>query len=162
MNEVIEILRKEATEALNKVPREPYNNIPFYNALARFTISIAIDAVILRKKEGKVEVLLKQRSLGEVYPGQWHCPGTVLRTGEEIASAFARLEKKELGALLKDEPVFVSFLNNLKEERGHFIHLIFLAELDVCTQGEWFSVDKLPEDTIENHKAIVRIATKKF
>src|SRR3989338_5641250 len=80
-------------------PAKPYG-APLFNAFARLTVSVAVEAVCLRKKlgTGEFEVYLTKRSLDETaYPGQWHIPGTVMRPMEDLEDAFARLGAKEFG-----------------------------------------------------------------
>lgn len=139
-----------------------------FNALARLTVGVAVEAVCLRlnPKTKKVEIYLTRRSLNDsAYPGQWHCPGSIMRSGEEIDDIFKRLEKKEFdsGKLLKRQ--FVSNFNNLKEDRGHFLSLIYLCRLkqNKKISGKWFPVNQLPQKTVVHHaKIVIPLAVKAF
>ena len=74
-------------------PSKPYTP-ELFDALALLIISVAIEAVCLRvnPQTKKIEVLLTQRSLkNTAYPGEWHCPGSILRRGEDIKDVFERL-----------------------------------------------------------------------
>lgn len=137
-----------------------------FNALARITVTMAVETVALRinAKTKKIEVYLTQRSPHETaYPGQWHCPGTVMRRMEEIDDMFLRLEKREFGIKILSKK-FIAHFNNPKETRGHFFTLLYLCVLEEGTGlGHWFPVAKLPENTPWHHrKTIIPAAVKKF
>ncbi len=143
-----------AVKALAEIdPTKPYG-VDLFNAIARVSISVAVELVALRNNAGTVEVLLTQRGPNEAYAYMWHCPGSVIRPGESEAQVFARLAQREFGA-----PVtvgeFVGYDNCPPEERGHFILLIFLCTPDNGSRGTWFSVDNLPETVVKNHKEVV-------
>lgn len=128
-----------------------------FNALARVTVSVAVEAVCLRinPANNKVEVYLTQRpETDPAYPGQWHCPGSIMRPGEEIVDIFVRLSRQEFDS--KDLSwTFVANANHPFEARGHFfslIYLCYLGEKDGLS-GEWFPVDQLPEKTVTHHRA---------
>ena len=123
-----------------------------FNAVARVSINVAIEAMAIKKEAGKFKIFMLQRGLEETFPGQWHFPGTILRPGDSIDEAFLRLEKNEFKTKVIDKR-FVSFFNNphgLVEERGHFLHLIYLCHID--RDGSWFDIDDLPENMVRCHK----------
>ena len=151
-----QINRTTLVNALKQIdPGKPYGT-ELFDALAKLTISVAIEAVCLRWNPAtrKIEVYLVKRSLKETaYPGEWHCPGTVMRPGEEIEDTFRRLSKKEFGAgFLKRQ--FVANLNNPTEARGHFISVLYLCVLEEKgnERGRWFPIDKLPKKTVKGHR----------
>jgi ADP-ribose pyrophosphatase YjhB (NUDIX family) len=140
-------------------PSHPYGP-ELFDALARLTVSVAIEAVCLRlnPQSRNVEVYLVKRSETETaYPGEWHCPGTVIRPGEEFSSAFERLSRKEFGAKFL-ETRFVSNLNHPTEARGHFLSMVYLCilgETSGALRGQWFPVKALPEKTVIHHRVRV-------
>ena len=136
-------------------PQKPYGTALF-DELSRLTISVAVEAVCLHWNAGKkVEVYLTQRSPNDTaYPGEWHCPGSVLRPIEDISDVFIRLVKREFGVNLLDWS-FVANVNHPTEARGHFFSLVYLCRLDReanALKGSWFPVDQLPEKTVESHR----------
>ena len=157
-----EILLQE----LKKIdPTQPYGTALF-DALTRLTVSVAIEAVCLRWNQQKkiVEVYMVQRSPDDTaYPGEWHCPGSFLRPGEDISSVFARLSKREFKANLSPTQ-FVANVNHPTEARGHVISVVYLCGLEAGDlKGRWFSVDSLPENTVETHaKRIIPVAVGAF
>lgn len=156
----------ELIEALGKIdPKQPYGT-ELFDALARLTVSVALEAVCLRARstwielDGYlrwVEVYLVQRSQDDTaYPGEWHCPGSVMRPGESFEDIVARLEKREFDAGLKSWR-FVANLNPSKfepEARGTFLSVVYLCELEekeaLC--GKWFPVNNLPANTVHGHR----------
>ncbi|OGZ66112.1 MAG: hypothetical protein A3D34_02990 [Candidatus Staskawiczbacteria bacterium RIFCSPHIGHO2_02_FULL_33_16] len=157
-NELLEFLGKINT-------KKPYGTALF-NALARVTISLTIDAVCLRLniKSNKVEVYLTQRANNDTaYPGQWHCPNSIFRPSEDYKDVFARLEKREIGGLL-GEKNFIDSFNNPQEVRGHFFSLVYLCSIKKDgLVGRWFSVNDLPKNTIVHHRNhIIPMVLKKF
>jgi ADP-ribose pyrophosphatase YjhB (NUDIX family) len=148
----------ELLKALGEInPNQPYGT-ELFDALARVTVSVAMEAVCLRFIAGAggpplIQVYLVQRAQNDTaYPGQWHCPGSVLRPGEEINDVFARLAKNEFGAGLKSWR-FVANVNHPTEERGHFLSVVHLCELETAIgqRGKWFPVNNLPANTVETH-----------
>jgi len=147
---------KELIESLGKIdPTKPYGT-ELFNALAKVTISIAIEAVCLRWniKTKQIEVYLIQRSLDDTaYPGEWHCPGSILRPGESIDHVLFRLVIEELETpILKKR--FVANVNHPTENRGHFFSIVYLCVLveNEALESKWFPVDSLPSKTLETHK----------
>ncbi len=145
-------------------PAQPYGTALF-DALARLTISVAVEAVCLRlqrylpeiPKYPEVQVYLIQRSPDDTaYPGEWHCPGSVMRPGEDFEDVVARLVKKEFdNADLRWR--FVANINPSKGEpevRGTFLSMVFLCVLEdkEGLRGKWFPVNSLPQKTVGGHR----------
>ena len=139
-------------------PTQPLGT-ELFNALARITVSVAIEAVCLRYNSGtrKVEVYLIQRSPNDTaYPNEWHCPGSVMRPGESFEDVLGRLVKKEFCANL----VSTRFVANINpsasepEARGHFLSIVYLCTLEKeeDLRGKWFAADQLPKQTVEHHR----------
>lgn len=134
---------------------QPYGT-ELFDALARLTVSVAIEAVCLRYNSAikKVEVYLIQRSQNDTaYPGEWHCPGSVMRPKEIVDDVFTRLSKKEFGTDIPSKQ-FVCNVNHPTEARGHFLSIVYLCFLEekLDLRGKWFLLDKLPEKTVESHR----------
>ena len=154
--------RKALIAGLGRVdPAQPYGT-ELFDALARLTVSVALEAVCLRydlpKKE--VQVYLVQRSMDDTaYPGEWHCPGSVMRPGEDFEDVLSRLEEKEFHSKILSHS-FVANINPSKKEpevRGTFLSVVYLCTLEEKEnmRSRWFQVfpkDKMPEKTVENHR----------
>lgn len=173
---------EKVVKALKKVdPKKPYGT-KLFDALARLTITPAVEAVCLRLDEKYVDgeffskgrstieipsmvyneimVYMTQRSTTDTaYPGEWHCPGSVFRPGEDVEDVFSRLQDREFGQLAQVVGKrFVANMNNPGEARGHFLSLIYLCELaeenagKEGLKGKWFPVNHLPAETVRHHR----------
>lgn len=135
---------------------KPYGTV-LCDALWALCVSPAIEAVCLRliSQTKSVEVYLTQRSPDDTaYPGEWHCPGSLMRPMEEFDDTMIRLGKREFGGKILSAQ-FVANVNHPTEARGHFLSLVYLCTLDEKAEGlkgEWFPVDQLPEKTVECHR----------
>ncbi|MCX6718077.1 MAG: hypothetical protein NTY81_00535 [Candidatus Staskawiczbacteria bacterium] len=159
-------------------PAKPYGTALF-DALAKVTVSVAVEAVCLQLKRKEivgvccetshglvqtddasyniVEVYMTHRPPDDTaYPSEWHCPGSVLRSGEDIEDVFNRLVDKEFGGGTIQSARFVANVNNPNEARGHFLSLVYLCCLQAGRasemKGMWFPVDQLPTKTIASHR----------
>lgn len=137
-------------------PTKPYGT-ELFNALARLTVSVAMEAVCLRlSPTGEVEVYLVQRSANDTaYPEEWHCPGSAMRPGEEVKGVFTRLVNREFGFSLLSKR-FVANVNDPTEARGHFFSVVYLCTAEdgagCHAKGKWFPVNQLPEKTVRHHR----------
>lgn len=123
-----------------------------FDALARLTVGIALEAVCLRRNaRSEIEVLMTQRALTETAgQGEWHCPGSVQRSGETHDDVFARLEQREFGAKIRFRQ-FVADVANL-DPRGQFESKVHLCEVEEGGQGTWFPITGMPEKTNAIHR----------
>ncbi|MEK7567336.1 MAG: NUDIX domain-containing protein [Patescibacteria group bacterium] len=148
-----EIEKKHVIKALSKIdPQKPKGTLLF-NAVARVSVSVSIDAVCIRRNKWKknIEVFLTKRSLNDsAYPGIWHVPGSILRVGEEFSDVITRLSKDEFGGNLKILD-FLGHLNNKREARGHILVITYLCKTS-GKKGTWYSVNALPKNTLKLHK----------
>lgn len=157
-------------KALGEIdPKQSYGTALF-DALARLTVSVAVEAVCLRLQQyipeidapssPEVQVYLIQRSPDDTaYPGEWHCPGSVMRPGETFEDVLERLAKREFGANLTSAK-FVANINPSRAEpevRGTFLSVVYLYVLEEkeSLRGKWFSVNNLPEKTVTGHRTKV-------
>ena len=128
-----------------------------YNELGFYLTSIGIEAVALRTTPwGRIEVYLAQRAVDDVYPLQWHCPGSVLRRKEYINNVMDRLAKQEFNAPINTFVYVDEFLH--QEHRGWFLTKIYLIDLGAVPHHDrrgWFPIDNLPSSTIAHHANII-------
>jgi ADP-ribose pyrophosphatase YjhB (NUDIX family) len=138
-------------------PHKPLGTALF-NAVARVSISVAFEAVALRKNpiNGETEIYLIMRVNDSSFPGQWHVPGSILRPKEDDEHVFARLGNKEFGAKIVKSK-FIAIVSFPEEPRGHIISLVYSVELDKepTGGGKWFPVDKLPTNLVLYHKEYI-------
>ncbi len=141
---------------------QPYG-LSLWTKLARLTIPVAIEIVVLRPGSHGTEVLLAQRAPNEpAYPNEWHVPGSIMRPGETIEDVIKRLEEREFKAKIISQK-FVTNFNNLHEQRGHFFSVVYLCEVETHSLGTWYQIDHLPEPTIRHHRDhLIPMAVKTF
>ena len=150
---------------LNQVdPIKPLGT-KLHDALLRIgPIGTSVEAVCLRLgRKKRVEVFLTRRAENEVYPGEFHCPGTFIRSGETIADTFQRLGDYELGGRLSSWR-HIGNVNHPEEMRGHCISTVYLCELldQPNLKGAWYPISDLPP-TVETHqKRIIPMAAGIF
>lgn len=131
-------------------PSGPYSP-EFYGAIARLVPSVAIEAVVLRERDGRIEVFLTRRSPQDVaYSGMLHSPGSILRAGEKPVDVMHRIGEQDYHVSVSD---FVYVDEDFyQEKRGWFDSRIYLVKLkDEPVGGEWVSVDALPCDVVNHH-----------
>ncbi len=134
-----------------------------YEQIARFSTTVAFEAILLRKREGAIEVYMTQRQPHEAYAGQWHVPGSLFRRGEQPADVARRLSEREFKGIITRFQHVEDFF--YQEERGWFESKVFLVEIPGQMQsgGTWFSVDALPQRTVPHHvEKIIPAAVQAF
>lgn len=147
--------KQKIIKALNFVDPSKPMGTELFNAVARISVSVAIEAIVLRKnkKNNKIEVFLTKRLKNQAYSKMWHMPGTILRPGETEKKAFLRLSKEEFKAPVK--PIkLIEMFNNTKAERGHALHLLYLCKVENSSKENWFSITNLPLPIVECHRDI--------
>ena len=136
-----------------------------FDAIASKTVSVAIEAVCIRYKpfhnedlgidSRKLQVYMTQRLFYDTaYPGEWHCPGSVMHPGEHFYGAIDRLNKNEFSGMMFPNQ-FVANVNNPNEKRGHFLSIVYLCQFrgDESDRGKWFDINNLPEITVYHHRS---------
>lgn len=111
---------------------------PIFESVAGTFVLGYFELVVMRKVEGRREILLLKRSRQDVHwPGMWHIPGTAFRqTDYDFRSpekaAFKRLVESEIPWLeITREPRFVGNVYP-KYERGGGVCVVYSVE----AQGE--------------------------
>lgn len=144
-------------------PRRPKGK-QFYEAIARHSVSVAIETVCLRTdQQGRVWVWLTRRKPDEVYSGQWHSPGSIVRPGESPGHVFERIATNELGCPITRAVWIPTAPMFYQEVRGWFHHHIFLVDLAGEPRGgTWWPAPELPDDLVAQHRAVIAQATTAF
>lgn len=153
---------KELADLLNALdPKTPLGT-ELHSAIIRLSPPIAIEAVAFREGERGTEVLLRKRGPNEAFPGQWHCPGSFIRSGEQLHDVFARLKEKEsLGVVFRHELVDNHFW---MDERGWICSAVYLLRVEEVGSGvEWHPVNQLPQPMVNGHETdIIPMAVKRY
>jgi hypothetical protein len=159
--------QKVPTEVLEYLNSLEPGFFPFelFQIITHLTVAPILELIPLRKTAEDIEVLmLKRPSDDPHWPGMLHTPGTYIRsTDTEVTldSAFQRLIVGELALEIVVEPYFVQTIFH-KVNRGTELGLVFgidLTNVEVSLNGEWFSVDDLPANSVQTqHETIKRAA----
>lgn len=151
-----DLFKHAVANVLNGVdPSKPYGTVLF-DAIARLSVSVAIEAFALRRGEdGILRVFLRRRAMDDTaYPGEWHAPGSIMRSRETVQDVLDRLRGEFGDAVV--EHTFVTNCNWSTEKRGHVLSIIYIVELAGDgrlddTHG-WFDVNALPAPMVDSHR----------
>ena len=164
--ELFEDLVENTWDGREKELVHPGNSLDrrLFESIARLTISVALEGVLLRRKKDQIEVFMLQRGKEESFSGQWHTPGSVFRPGEFPKDVVRRLSEREFKTTvsLMSDCIADSLV---QESRGWFLSRVYLVEAEgkPNAKGRWFPVSKLPKNTISFHKNfVIPKAVKEF
>ncbi len=155
---------KQTVEYLRRLPKG-FLPLEIFNAVAELVTTPTIEVAPVRMNaEGNAEVLLLQRPDDDAYwPGEWHMPGTVLRSTDEegsFTSGFKRIFGGELAGKVVPlgEPKVLG-TNFWDVERGRELATKHFVEVEVDADaelpGKFFALDNIPENTIEHHRVMI-------
>lgn len=153
---LMDLWRSFVAAALNIVPSDKPYRTALFDALNLKQPTFAMEGVLLREnpESGVLEVYLTQRSMQDTaYPGEFHCPGSGLRNGEDWQAVAERLARSEYKVPVKKvTPLFESGFF-YPEERGWYCSVPCLIELATePAVGKWYPVDQLPDKTVGHHR----------
>ena len=124
-----------------------------FEAVAKVTVSVAFEAVLFRGEGTAREIYLTQRQADDAYAGQWHCPGSIFRPGEQAENVVARLAAREFKTpTTTDGKCLGDYF--FAEERGWFLARVYLvqAENPAAEHGQWWPIDNLPDKLVWHHR----------
>ncbi len=130
----------------------------------RDEMKVAVFMILLREVEERLEVLLQERQNTGYKDGLFDFSASGhLKIGESYKQCAVREAAEELGVTIKEEDADFAFLGQGVEEgyvRIFFITTVWegeprIMEPEKCAKLEWFSVDELPEDMIENYRKVL-------
>lgn len=147
-------MREQIAEHLRQIdPSQPLGTA-LHDSVCRVSWSIAVELVVLRcnPQTGAVEVLLRKRGTRETYPGEWHCPGGVLRPNDQgPQTAIERVALRECGVSVANARDVGEIY--YREERGPFLSKVFLVDLRGEPTGHrWWNVRRLPKRVVWHHR----------
>ncbi|MDR0383847.1 MAG: NUDIX domain-containing protein [Christensenellaceae bacterium] len=124
---------------------------------------------LVRDNNGRTEVLMQQRGQTASHSGMWDCSSAGhVEIGESMTDALVREAKEEIGVELnKDDIVFTNIQHSGDKNpeqvyyNGYFFFKKWTGEPKICEpekcwQLEWFDINKIPENTVENRKAAIK------
>lgn len=135
----------------------------------RFLVPSASILMLLKNENGKRKVLLQRRQNTGFMDGLWDlsCSGHV-EHGESMSEAAVREAKEELGITIPLKNVrFFAFVHKREKEwdltfyNAYFVCENFdgepcICEPHKCSELQWFDLDNLPDDLINDRKKAVQ------
>ncbi len=115
---------------------------------------IAIDLWI-KNEDGAVLYFIRQ---SEPYLGYWHIPGGFLLVGEAVHECIERIAREEVGLETNGKsPRFLRLDEDLKESRGHVVHIVYSVMVNreaIKENAERKFLFKPPDKLIPSHRHI--------
>jgi len=126
---------------------------------------VTVDALVFRKPEDQLEVLLIQRK-HEPFAGLWALPGGFVDMEETLDAAVARELAEETGLKGVALEQFYTFGDPGRDPRGRSITVVYRGRLygdgpilqadDDATAAAWFPVDQLPAMAFDHATIVTR------
>jgi len=141
---------------LSRIDRNKSFGDDVFNAIAKLSVNVAFEGVLLRQTPDDVEVFLTKRPDTGTYAGQWHVPGTIFRPSDSEASAAARLSENEFGAPFTSYDFCTDFF--FTGELGSYLARVYLVKVRpdaILKEGTWFKMSQLPDNIVKPHKEVL-------
>ncbi|MEZ5199073.1 MAG: NUDIX hydrolase [Bacteroidales bacterium] len=131
---------------------------------------VTVDAIVFRKKENGMQVLLIKRK-NDPYKGIWALPGGFVDMDETLEEAVVRELKEETNVRFDNLTQLHAFSAVDRDPRGRNIGVMFYGIIpheksfakagDDAQEAEWFFVNALPPLAFD-HKKAIEMAIKKI
>ena len=131
----------------------------------RYESKVAVFLILMRKVNGKIEILLQRRYNTGYMDGKYDmaCSGH-LEKGESLSMALVREAKEEIDLDIKEENLkLVSVIHPYKED---YINVFFITEKyegtpkimehNKCDDLRWFDLYDLPENITISNKNVIK------
>lgn len=130
----------------------------------RYSSKVVVFLVLKRIINEKIEVLLQKR-INTGYMNNMYdvaCSGH-LEKGESISQAIVREAFEELGITINEKDIeLLTVVHPFQEDYLRFFFttdkfegIPMIKEIEKCGDLSWFSIDNLPENTIESIKSVL-------
>lgn len=131
----------------------------------RYQCNLVTDIMLTRENElnGDLEVLLALRKNTGYHDGEYELPGGHVDAGEDIIQAMIREAKEELLIEIEEKDLKIAhIIHHYSKDRINFIlttdsykGIPQIGEPDQCENLEWFSINKLPSNTMPKVRIIL-------
>ncbi len=153
-----QVANAEKTYIPGQVPEEVWMEHLRLNAV------VTAEITPWKIEDGIIKVYMTRRPANDPhFANQLHMPGTMCNGNDKtMATAIQRIKNKELVGFVADEPENVDSLyrDTPRGPEGAFIYL-----MKVTSGGnpeDWYDAENPPEDTIEHHKDMIKLALPKI
>jgi hypothetical protein len=137
-----------------------------FKQVARLVVLPIIEFVPVRQKDGQVEVLLLNRSkFDDIWPGELHTPGTVIRPTDstgEIYKAFDRILNDELAGTKVSSPHYVGSILHSSKRGMEQAQVYWVEVLEEPKVGQFYQISNLPKNTMQSQTAFINQAAKNY
>lgn len=160
--------KQDEEELVNLLAKLEPGFLPYqiFKEIARLVVMPVIEFVPLRIKDGLVEVLLLERDeTDDIWPGEVHTPGTVIRAtdkGGKMHKAFERVLHDELGGIEVSDPHFVGTLFHEGRRGAEQAQIYWIEVLEEPKIGKFYLASKLPENMMDQQIKFVSQAVESF
>lgn len=130
----------------------------------RFKCAVCVDLVATRRVGTQLEILLMRRTNTGDDDGNYELPGGHLEAGEDLFDAMIRETKEELLVEVnRDNLRLAHIMHHYTGTRINFIFALDgtnynfqIGEKDKCDKLEWFDLDKLPQNTSNKMRRMIK------
>jgi hypothetical protein len=151
-----------AVDVIHRLPRG-YLPYPLFIAITAKIVTPTLELAIIDGGSGKLQVLLVKRPDDDLYwPGQWHVPGTVIRSTDTeggFNSCFTRILDEELSGLVTINQPKRTSIEFWEVERGRELDQLFYSELissqKLSENIQFFPFDRLPKNLMRHHREVL-------
>lgn len=131
----------------------------------RYQSKVVVFLILTRNINGKEEILLQKRCNTGYMDGKYDCACSGhLEKGESLSMAIVREAKEEIGIDVNEKDLkFVAIIHPYKDD---YINVFFttntykgipkIMEPNKCDDLQWFDIEKLPDNTIERIKNVIK------
>lgn len=156
---------KHLVELLSKL--EPgFYPLEIFLQFARLSVLSIVEFVPLRIHNGKTEILLLKRpEHDEIWQGEVHTPGTVVRpTDTEGGSyqAYERIEKEELLGTKVSSGHFVGSIFHPSKRGMENAQVFWVEVIGDPKVGKFYDTDNLPENLMDSQRGFIAEAIRNF
>lgn len=151
-----EIASAEQTYQPGKIPEDVWFEHMRLHAVA------TIETTPYRIVDGHIQVFMVRRPpTDKYYPNMLHVPGTMCNGNDtSLEDAYERVREKEFPELIIDKPKFIFNLFRKTPRGSEYAAVYATRVLSGGNEENWFNTDNLPEETIPQHKTMIREALK--
>ena len=130
----------------------------------RYQSKVAVFLILIREIEGTTQILLQERCNTGYMDGKYDtaCSGQI-KKGESLSMALCREAKEEINLDIQEKNLELVYIIHPYQE--DYINVFFttnkytgtpkIMDPNKCDHLQWFNINKLPDNIIENRKKAI-------